>query len=686
MGAVMCGQPEERATAHSAVLRSASLGPSDDTTCKSTVALPLRVLNVSFTSQGVVTGNVLASLGLDVLGIMPEPVGRIPEYPYVTTNDDLHDLQHLIASANALVVDCPLSALREQEWCPTDLPLALCTLAGSPADFWAHSGLIGEIFPFDDVGERGACVPDGFPELVAAAAQIGAVLTTVMGNLNGIATREMRTSYEQLGRFVNAPFLLAGWSPVNSPLYACYFCPERDACFGLLEASVKHLQQRIKLLQQRLTTGKEPPPPPMTKTSRCDTFDEAARSLRHLFLMHNWNEVQEGLNSEDVRYIMGGKAPEECPRVAFSAATWDPPVSHSKGRRVDATTFEWRYAALEGASIQGVGDPLSHVTIVELSDPAYCSASACTSLMTTFGAKVIVLENATQGDPWRSRTERFSEYLLNGKEQRVISWDSTTGQAEILRLLSSAQVFISTLPLTELTKAGLHPDTLRQVLPHLVIVSASSWGPEMSTSTAHSVATYGTSDLAAWWLASGLYQHFGSSVSPGPQLPFQFGELICGIHLFQATAWALLRQRLTLHGDVVHVDRRLAAKHLVQYATQPIPQRSSAKELRHAVPPNRNMFKLKDNVWVLLYLDDPSILLPSSDDRPLTKMMDSAKRRLRKTWQDQTAEREAANEALENALSELTLKDLKKMCPFGGWTEIMLDQDVFAAPVILPFS
>ena len=116
--------------------------------------------------------------------------------------------------------------------------------------------------------------------------------------------------------------------------------------------------------------------------------------------------------------------------------------------------------------------PLSGITVVEMS--TYVAAPACARLLCDLGARVIKVESFA-GDPWRNRGKNligrgdvenpiYDVYNI-GKESICINIKNEQGMECLLRLLGSADVFITNTRVKSLKKLKLDAESLAARFP-----------------------------------------------------------------------------------------------------------------------------------------------------------------------------------------------------------------------------
>jgi crotonobetainyl-CoA:carnitine CoA-transferase CaiB-like acyl-CoA transferase len=194
---------------------------------------------------------------------------------------------------------------------------------------------------------------------------------------------------------------------------------------------------------------------------------------------------------------------------------------------------------------------MAGVRVVELG--VWVAGPAAGGILSDWGADVVKIEPPL-GDPARAFQRMLGGDLptnpvfeLDNRSKRSIVVDLGTeeGRALALELVDGADVFLTNIRVSALTRVGLDPETLRARLPRLVYAIITGYGlqgPE---------ADRPAYDIAAYWARSGLA---ASLTPPGGQLPFQRGGM--GDHTVAMTAAAMISAALfarerTGKGDLV---------------------------------------------------------------------------------------------------------------------------------------
>jgi crotonobetainyl-CoA:carnitine CoA-transferase CaiB-like acyl-CoA transferase len=124
--------------------------------------------------------------------------------------------------------------------------------------------------------------------------------------------------------------------------------------------------------------------------------------------------------------------------------------------------------------------PLDGIRVLDLS--RLVAGNMLSLQLADFGAEVIKIEDPGKGDPlrdWRVNgiSAHWKVYARN-KKSLTLSLRDPAGKDLLLRLVTSAQVFIENFRPGTLETMGLAPSVLRERNPKLIIVRVSGWGQD----------------------------------------------------------------------------------------------------------------------------------------------------------------------------------------------------------------
>ncbi len=195
--------------------------------------------------------------------------------------------------------------------------------------------------------------------------------------------------------------------------------------------------------------------------------------------------------------------------------------------------------------------PLDGVRVVELG--VWVAGPAAGGILADWGADVVKIEPPA-GDPARSFASMLGGDLpfnppfeLDNRSKRSIVLDLATadGRDLALRLLDTADVFLTNVRLAGLARLGLDHDTLTERCPRLVYAAITGYGLEGAD---RDRAAY---DIGAFWARSGIA---GLLTSPGGTPPFQrggMGDHGAGMSLAAGVCAALVARDRTGRGQLV---------------------------------------------------------------------------------------------------------------------------------------
>jgi formyl-CoA transferase len=203
-----------------------------------------------------------------------------------------------------------------------------------------------------------------------------------------------------------------------------------------------------------------------------------------------------------------------------------------------------------------VAGPFDGVRVVEVA--AWTFVPGAGAIMADLGADVIKVEPPT-GDPQRglmnlmNRVEGapnpFIEVPNRGKRSITLDLQSDGGRELLLKLIESADVFLTSYLPKLRTKLGIDVDDLRAVNPRLVYLRGSGWGsrgPKLDV---------GGFDAAAAWASGGAMYKLTAPGADDPAMqPAAFYDLQGSSYIAGAVAMALFKRERTGEGSVVDVS------------------------------------------------------------------------------------------------------------------------------------
>ena len=183
------------------------------------------------------------------------------------------------------------------------------------------------------------------------------------------------------------------------------------------------------------------------------------------------------------------------------------------------------------------------------------SGPYCTRLLAGFGADVLKIE-PPGGERGRGMAPFFHDevgpdtslpfaYLNTGKRSLTLNLKSDEGRNILCALIPETDVLVENFSPRVMPSLGLDYDSLREVAPHLVMVSISNFGQTGP------YRDYKATDIVEYALG-GLMYIFGAYDREPLKHAFNQAQFKAGTDAASATLMALYHQRLTGRGQ--HVD------------------------------------------------------------------------------------------------------------------------------------
>ena len=201
---------------------------------------------------------------------------------------------------------------------------------------------------------------------------------------------------------------------------------------------------------------------------------------------------------------------------------------------------------------------LEGVSVIDLT---HCIAGPyCTKLLAGFGADVLKVE-PPGGERGRKMAPFFRDepgpdsslpfaYLNTGKRSITLNLKSAEGREMLLSLLGDADVLVENYSPRVMPSLGLDYETLREIAPHLVMVSLSNFGQTGP------YRDYKAADIVEYALG-GLMYIFGAYDREPLKHAFNQAQFKAGTDAASATLMAVYHQRMTggrKSGKGQHVD------------------------------------------------------------------------------------------------------------------------------------
>lgn len=264
---------------------------------------------------------------------------------------------------------------------------------------------------------------------------------------------------------------------------------------------------------------------------------------------------------------------------------------------------------------------MSGVRVVEAG--RFASAPSCGTILADWGAEVIKLE-PPQGDPARGpgsltadgHTAVNPRFDVHNRSRRSVALDLALprGREVAQQLIGQADVFVTNLRPSALTRLGLDSETLRGGNPRLVYGQVTGYG----AGEAEDRRSY---DHGAFWSYSGMADLFQDGTGQPPQPAGGMGDRATGSALAGAVAGALFARERTGRGEHVSVSLlRTAMWLMASDVADALRHPDSVRETaRAAAPiPTVNCYRCADGRWLWLQL-----MLPNRDWSALLDALDA---------------------------------------------------------------
>jgi crotonobetainyl-CoA:carnitine CoA-transferase CaiB-like acyl-CoA transferase len=251
-----------------------------------------------------------------------------------------------------------------------------------------------------------------------------------------------------------------------------------------------------------------------------------------------------------------------------------------------------------------VPGPLSGITVIEAAN--YVAAPSAGALMADLGATVIKIE-PPGGEVMRGviPTGGRNDYPFNflfelenrGKRSVTIALDAPGGPELLLRLLETADVFLTNLMMPRLVKFGLTPDACLARNPRLVFVAVTGYGLDGPDAARPGF------DFSAFWTRSGIMSLVGHPGAPPVLSRIAQGDHTTGVSTVAATLAALRLRDLTGEGQVVDISLQQTGVYTIATdLAKTLLDGSQPKTHDRTAPDNPlfNTYPTNDGNWILL--------------------------------------------------------------------------------------
>ncbi len=249
--------------------------------------------------------------------------------------------------------------------------------------------------------------------------------------------------------------------------------------------------------------------------------------------------------------------------------------------------------------------PLSGVRVVELGQFVAGPAAAC--VLGDWGAEVIKVENPRGGDPARALSALgLSDKDINfgmenfnrGKRSIALDLQKPAGRAALLRILASADVFVSNWRPAALERARLDYASLSPELPRLVYAQVNGYGPR---GPMRETAAF---DFAAYWARTGAQASLGEPNEPPPAQRPAMGDAQVGFGLAGAVSAALFQRERSGRGEHIHTSLYQAGMWMMSFdlSAALIHGGGYRRQGREVPNPLWNSYRSQDGRWFELVM------------------------------------------------------------------------------------
>jgi crotonobetainyl-CoA:carnitine CoA-transferase CaiB-like acyl-CoA transferase len=257
-----------------------------------------------------------------------------------------------------------------------------------------------------------------------------------------------------------------------------------------------------------------------------------------------------------------------------------------------------------------VYDVLEGVRVVEVA--AWLFAPSCGAILADWGAEVLKIEPTTNGgDPYRGFFHNGPinptiELANRGKRSVALDLSSAGGHDALLRVVSDADVFITSMLPRVQRRLRITPDDIRSANPSVIYVRATGYGPR-----GPDAETPGY-DAAVVWARGGFADWLTPPDADDPiPPPGGIGDCVGGLTMAGAVAAALYKRERS--GRAPTIDVSLLASALWMNATvvmahaNPGPNGPLFHTRDRLSPPNplSNNYRTADGRWIALVVIQP---------------------------------------------------------------------------------
>lgn len=254
--------------------------------------------------------------------------------------------------------------------------------------------------------------------------------------------------------------------------------------------------------------------------------------------------------------------------------------------------------------------PLTGVRVIEMGNAV--AGPSCGKLLADWGAEVIKVESG-YGDTWRvygrivnvpctAEENPLFDMFNGGKKCLSVNLNTEESKEVMHRLLSNADVFLTSFREKAMVKQGLDYDSLKDKYPRLIYGILTGYGDKGPKKDDPGY------DLVAFWGSTGFLTDQGILTEGSYPIlpPGGVGDVVTGVMLYAAIVSALYGREKTGRGDRVTVSLYGAALHVMSVIATVTQDRFKAiyPRTRWQTTPYMNPYKCADGEWLQITIMD----------------------------------------------------------------------------------
>lgn len=228
----------------------------------------------------------------------------------------------------------------------------------------------------------------------------------------------------------------------------------------------------------------------------------------------------------------------------------------------------------------------------------FASGPSCGRMLAEWGAEVIKVEPLGGEAARRAGPRHFSpsfEIFNSGKRSLALDLKSTQGRELMIRLLETADVFLTSYRTKALKKLGLDYETLRGQFPGLVWAQVNGFGEAGPDADAPGF------DMTAYWARSGALGDLTEKGESVLQPPPAFGDISASSSLAAGICAALYKKARTGRGEKVVTSLYAQAIYSMSNPLLTVQRGDRYPKSRKApLSPLMNPFRCGDGKWLFV--------------------------------------------------------------------------------------